>query len=237
MDLHRDYEIFILEYIPFPGLPKLLLSAIDLVHFELYGIPHSGYISPDAIVACLSTLTRLELLKLCFKSPRPLLKRKDDRTYSPTRTLLPSLADFTFSGVSEYLEAIVDWIDASLLDTVKIRFFHQPIFDTTRLAHFISRLPKFKTCNEANIRLSSQHASVTVLSISKTTVNASLLLEDWVGQSGFPLLPWYSYVPHPFKLSPLQWKVLPSPEEISPGTLGQMAPLAYGGNFYNHSLL
>jgi hypothetical protein len=178
-----------LEYIPFPGLPKLLLSATDLVHLELYGIPDSGYISADAMATCLSTLTRLELLKLCFESPRPLLERERRHTSSPTRTLLPSLANFTFRGVSEYLEGIVDRIDAPLLDRVRIRFFNQPTFDTTRLAQFINRLPKLKICNEASIRLSRWHASVKVLSVSKTTANASLLLEDWLEQPGFQLSP------------------------------------------------
>ena len=78
-------------------------------------------------------------------------------------------------------------IDAPLLDRVKIRFFHRPIFDTTRLAQFVGRLPKLKTCNEASIRLSEWHASVKVLSLSKTTTNSSLLLEDWLGQPGFQL--------------------------------------------------
>src|SRR5216684_3747626 len=39
-----------LEYIPFPGLPKLLLSATHLVTLHLRRIPNSGYITPEAIV-------------------------------------------------------------------------------------------------------------------------------------------------------------------------------------------
>jgi hypothetical protein len=49
-----------LNRVPFPGLPKLLLSATGLVTLSIWGIPHSGYISPEAMVRCLSTLTRLE---------------------------------------------------------------------------------------------------------------------------------------------------------------------------------
>ena len=58
-------------------------------------------------------------------------------------------------GVSEYLEDILDRIDAPLLDRLSIMFFHQPIFDTPRLAQFISRVPKFNTCNKARLRLNS----------------------------------------------------------------------------------
>ncbi|KAI0270855.1 hypothetical protein BGY98DRAFT_233487 [Russula aff. rugulosa BPL654] len=140
------------------------------------------------MVTCLSTLIRLEFLMLCFESPRPLLEWERQRTSSSTRTLLPSLTRFTFKGVGEYLEVIVGRIDAPLLAKVEIWSFHQPIFDTTQLAQFIGRLPKFKTCNEASICLTSdRHASVELYSLSKTTTNASLLLEDWLGQPGFQL--------------------------------------------------
>src|SRR6266436_3302521 len=47
----RSFE---LDGIPFPGLPKLHLSAIHLAHLGLFNIPHSGYISPEAMAALLS---------------------------------------------------------------------------------------------------------------------------------------------------------------------------------------
>ena len=59
-----------LDNIAFPGLRKLLLSsAAHLVELDLWRIPHSGYISPEAMVTCLSSLTRLERLCLKFQSP------------------------------------------------------------------------------------------------------------------------------------------------------------------------
>ena len=36
-------QTFKLEKIPFPALPKLLLSATDLVFLELWNVPYSGY--------------------------------------------------------------------------------------------------------------------------------------------------------------------------------------------------
>ena len=142
---------------PFPGLPKLLLSATHLVHIDLHDIPKSGYIAPEAMVTCLPTLTRLEYLRLSFKR------------------------------VSEYLEDIVDRIDTPLLHRLSIMFFHQPIFDTPRLAQFISRVPKLKTCNEARLCLDSRDVSVTVISLSNTTIDVFLLLENWQGQPDFQL--------------------------------------------------
>jgi hypothetical protein len=175
-----------LTRIPFPRLPKLLLSAAHLVHIGLYEIPDSGYIAPRVMVTCLSTLTRLESLILESESPRlhhP--KWEGRRTSSSTRSLLPSLTCFTFKGVSEHLEDILDRVDAPLLDRLSIMFFHQPIFDTPRLAQFISRVPKLKTCNEARLRIGGWQPSVTVL--SNTTTNAFLLLEDWNIYSDFQL--------------------------------------------------
>jgi hypothetical protein len=43
-------QSLVLDGIPFPGLPTLLLSATHLIHLHLWRIPHSGYISPEAMV-------------------------------------------------------------------------------------------------------------------------------------------------------------------------------------------
>jgi hypothetical protein len=129
----------LLRRIPFPGLPKLLLSAIGLVTLNIQIIPHSGYISPDAMVRCLSTLTSLKKLSLGFESPLSRPVRENRRPHPPTRSALPALTFFWFKGVSEYLEDLVARIDAPLLDRLYIMFFHQLIFDTPQLAQFVAR--------------------------------------------------------------------------------------------------
>jgi hypothetical protein len=137
--------------IPFPALPKLLLSATHLVHLKLLNIPHSAYISSETMVTCLSTLIRLELLYIGFKSPQ---SRPDPKTRRPpllTRTPLPVLTELRFSGVPEYLEDLVARIDAPQLGVLAINFFHQLIFDTPQLMQFISRTPKLKTHDEARL--------------------------------------------------------------------------------------
>src|SRR5258708_15201132 len=55
-----------LSRMPFPELPTLLLSARDLVSLRLDCIPPTGYISPEAMVAGLAVLTRLESLGIDF---------------------------------------------------------------------------------------------------------------------------------------------------------------------------
>jgi hypothetical protein len=120
-----------LNGIPFPGFSKLLLSASGLVYLLLSNIPHSGYISPNALVTCLSALTRLKDLVFEFQSPLSRPDRVSRRPPPPVRTVLPTLTRFSFKGVSEYLEDVVARIDAPIIDRLSITFFNQLIFDNT----------------------------------------------------------------------------------------------------------
>ena len=140
-----------LSGIPFPALPKLLLSTIHLVTLHIWQIPHSGYISPEAMATALSVLTRLEKLKLSFTSPRPYPNLDRGRPPPPTRPVLPTLTSFHFKGVSEYLEDLMARIDAPQLNDLNINFFHQLIFDIPQLTRFISRTPSVGTSDIANI--------------------------------------------------------------------------------------
>jgi len=150
------------ERISFPGLPNLLLSATGLVKISLQKIPLSGYISPEVMATCLSTLARLTELDLSFMSPPSCPNRESRRPPPLTRSVLPALRHFWFVGVSEYLEDLVAQIESPLLDSLQIKFFHQLIFDTPQLARFISRTPVLKTRNEARMIISHSGASVVV---------------------------------------------------------------------------
>jgi hypothetical protein len=166
-----------LDSIPFPGLPKLLLSATHLVDITLWGIPYSGYISPEAMASCLPVLTSLETLDIGFKSPQ---SRPDQRRRPPptqTRALLPVLTKLSFRGVSEYLEDLVARIDAPLLDKLEMTFFHQLIFDTPQVTQFINRTPKFKAYDEARVDFSSWDASVRFDGALELTIICSR--SDW----------------------------------------------------------
>ena len=137
--------------IAFPALPKLLLSATDLVRLTLWNIPHSGYISPEAFVSGLAVLVNLRYLTVKFESPLSRPNRESRRPLPPTRTVLPALTRFEFRGVSEYLENLVARIDAPLLDSIWITFFHQLIFDIPQLAQFTRRTARFQALNEAHV--------------------------------------------------------------------------------------
>ena len=131
-------EYLKLYNIPFPGLPKLLLSATQLVELVLY-ISHSGYIPPDAMVAALSTLTSLEELCLEFRSPRSCPDQASRRPPPSTRSVLPILTRFRFYGVAEYLEDLAACINAPRLDDLQITFFNDIEFNTPQIMQFISR--------------------------------------------------------------------------------------------------
>jgi F-box-like len=168
-------QSLILGGIPYPGLPKLLRSAIHLVTLELSHIPHSGYFSPEAMVIGLSVLTRLEKLVFGFDSPQCSPDRKRRHTPPPTRTLLPVLTTFHFKGVGEYLEDLVARIDAPLLDDFEITFLHQLVFDTPQLTQFISRTPRFNAYDGARVVFSELEVSITLSQTSDETLKLGIL--------------------------------------------------------------
>ena len=165
--------------ITFPGLQKLLLSATHLVNLSLIKIPFSGYPSPEAMVAALSTLTRLEELWLEFRSPQ-------SHYHLPSlpplaRTVLPSLTDLRFKGVSEYLEDLVARIDAPQLHSLGATFFYQLLFDIPQLTQFVCRTPKLKAHDEAYLTISYSNASLTLQhrSGTKVALGVSCSKIDW----------------------------------------------------------
>ena len=144
---------------PFPKLPKLLLSATHLSVLKILKVPYSGHLSPEVLITCLSA-TRLKSLNIGFVSPRSRAGRKSQ--HPPPRTLLPFLTTLQFKGVCEYLEDLVARIDAPLLDSLKITFFHQLIFDTPQLAQLICRAPKLKAQDGAHVEFTNEDVQVTL---------------------------------------------------------------------------
>jgi hypothetical protein len=148
-----------LHRIPFPSLPKLLLSSTHIVNLHLNGIPHSGYISPEAMVTTLSTLTRLNSLALDFQSPLSCPGRASRRPPPETRTVLSVFSIFRFKGVSEYLDDLVACIDAPRLSFLDIILFNDIVFDTPQLTQFISRTP-LKALEEARVTFQAGAAMI-----------------------------------------------------------------------------
>jgi hypothetical protein len=155
-------QIFSSTGVPFPGLPKLLLSVNHLLYLELIDIPHSGYISPEVMVALLSVLPGLRRLSLQFQSPQSHPDWENRRPPPLKRFILPALHEFHFKGVTEYLEELVTHIDTPQLNRMFITFFNQIDFDCPQLARFIIRTPTLRALNEAHVQFDINNASVTL---------------------------------------------------------------------------
>ena len=183
-------ETFSLDRIPFPALPTLLLSASGLTTLCLKNIPSNGYISPEALVTCLATLSRLKILGFGFQSAS---SRPDQIHPLPaTRANLPVLTSFEFRGASEYLEDLVCRIDCPYLQGIFIFYIsHQPVdFQTPQLSDFIDRSlgPKFAKCTYAQVTFRNAQVKFEFLNgankagpywPSTTTISCSYEENDW----------------------------------------------------------
>ena len=174
-----------LKAIPFPGLPKLLLSATNLAHLFLFDIPHSGYFTPEAMVTALYTLTGFQLLLLQFQSSLSRPDRPSQRPPPSTRSVLPVLAYFFFSGVPEYFDDIVAGMDTPRLDHLSINLFNQIKLDTPQFVQFISRAPTFGAFKEARHFFKNDHARVELF--SQTPVSGGLHLDILCGDVGWQM--------------------------------------------------
>jgi hypothetical protein len=153
-------EHFDLNGIPFPALPILVSSASHLATLNLINIPHSGYISPEAMVTLLTALSSLGHLSLEFESPRSRPGWESRSLPPPQRSIiLSALLEFQFKGVTEYLEELVTPIDTPQLGRIDVAFFNQIDFDTPRLAQFINRTPRLRARN-AQVKFDDDFAHV-----------------------------------------------------------------------------
>ncbi|KAI9511205.1 hypothetical protein F5148DRAFT_389533 [Russula earlei] len=165
---------------PFQGLPKLLLSAKQLVDLSLRNIPDSGYISPQDLVTALSVLFRLESLYLGFEFPLYPASRPPPPLI--TRSVLPALTFLTFRGVHEYLEDLLAQIEVPFLKSLQIRFFVVPDFVLPQLHRLISHTESFETCNRATVRTVP---FINAIQFSMYLLGTSLLLEIRCQSVGF----------------------------------------------------
>ena len=174
-------RIFESDGIPFPGLPNLLLSANHLVHLLLSDIPHSGYFSPEAMIALLSVSPSLETLHLEFQSPQSCPEAGESRLLPPPkRSILPALSLLRFKGVTEYLEDLVTRIDTPRLMIFHTTFFNQIDFDFPRLAKFIDCTPTLRALSEARVQFDDYSARVVLLAVPRSLEIAISCREpDW----------------------------------------------------------
>jgi hypothetical protein len=167
-------RLLMLEGIPFPALPNLLLTAANLVRLHLEDIPASGYIPLEAMVDCLSLMTRLEDLVIEYRSSHPPFDRTRRRLPPSTRAVLPVLTRLSLRGVAEYMEGIFVSIKAPLHDYVRIEFLSPGIFDVSRVSMFIDRTKPFDGLDQAHMHFKRHFVDVTLASQNGATGGMSL---------------------------------------------------------------
>ena len=170
-----------LRYIPFPALPKLLLSATGLIHLKLWNIPHFEYIFPEKIIIALAMLVNLKSLTIRFKFPLSRLDSKNLRQAPLTRSVLPALECLDLEGMNEQLEDLVVRIDAPILYEISVKIFDQldqPIFDTQQLAQFIGRTPDLKTLEESHITCFNHEVHVELSSPLSKLIRLEIPLRE-----------------------------------------------------------
>ena len=201
---------------PFLGLPKLLSFATNLVELSLLNIPHSGYISPEAMVTCLSVLTSLEDLHIEFYSPQSCPDQETRRPPPPTRSVLLALKKISFKGVNEYSEELLARIDTPRLDHFSTIFFNDINFDIPELIRFFTRT--FKAPNAIRVVFGSLTARIALHHHEHSSPFAHVKIlcrvPDWqlssmaqICTSFLPFLstPEHLYI-HEDPPSPLDWK-------------------------------
>jgi len=152
-----------LDGVPFPAPQKLLLSTTNLITLRLERITGPGYISPEDMVTCLSTLTKLEELALGFLNRLESYRSQTNQTLPPiTPIVMPALTSFRFRGHREVLDVLTSQIRYPLLDNVDITLFYQAEFNSTRFREFISRIETLELLQRADILFHDDFVNITL---------------------------------------------------------------------------
>jgi hypothetical protein len=162
--------------IPFPTIPKLMLSGAQIFGLVLFDIPNSGYISPDDMVTCLGELPKLNYLFIRFEFP---IFRPSQTAPPRTRAVLPALTDLAFYGVTKYFEVFVAQIDTPLLRDLTVSFFVEPTLYIPQLGHFVGRAERLKPFNPARMEISEGSIGITCGSPRRFELRIRCERPDW----------------------------------------------------------
>ena len=146
-----------------------------MVELRLQSIPLSGYLSPDAVVVCLSSLIKLKTFVLRFRSTQSCPTNSIRHLSSLARVTLPSLTQFVFYGPNKYIENLVAQVNISLLDHLEITLFDELLFETSQLNQFVGRTKKFKVPSRALFEFDN-YSDAARFSLSEDPVHGPTLV-------------------------------------------------------------
>ena len=148
-----------LSNISLPIQSQLLRQAEGLITLQLWDFPVFPEFHPAHLVAQLPGMSRLETLAVQFYASNPMRIFESPAQQKPIT--LPSLKFLTFRGDITYLEGILARINAPLLSTFNIEFFHQLTFNLTRLLYFVGAT-SMDSFRSVAIHFNRQFVSLTV---------------------------------------------------------------------------
>ncbi|KAI0288990.1 hypothetical protein BC826DRAFT_1177545 [Russula brevipes] len=121
------------------ALLSVLSSASDLVDLDLSNVAYSDseYISSESIVACLSSLNRLETFRLGIRLLQ--LRQCRPRPSPQTRVVFPALSYLSFDGENEYSEDLAARIDTPRLRRLSLSLIPDSVFDIPQMKQLIGR--------------------------------------------------------------------------------------------------
>ena len=125
---------------------QLLLNTVGLVTLTLLDIPPSAYFSPNYLLTRLSLMPQLEILAIHFHSPPSLPNRYVENQPSDTpmnHITLSNLRQFSFKGVSAYLEGLLAHISAPILSNLHMVLCNQLTLTVPHLLQFMDTAPSF----------------------------------------------------------------------------------------------
>ena len=114
-----------------------LTTMGNLVTLFLTKIPFSAYFHPNVLLQWLSLMPQLEVLWIGFNFNRD-ADRQLSRTPIMTGVTLPNLRQLGFQGSSTYLEVLLPWVAAPLVERLRIYFFNRMIHSIPHLRQFMS---------------------------------------------------------------------------------------------------
>ena len=114
-----------------------LTTMPNLTTLYLFGIPSSAFFHPDVLLQRLSLMPQVETLGVGFNLSRD-VERQLLRTAIMTQVTLPNLRWLAFRGSSAYLEVLLPWVTAPLVEKLRIYFFNRIIYSIPHLRQFMA---------------------------------------------------------------------------------------------------
>ena len=163
------YSISLIPHIYFVCHPPCQSEPSRYPHYRLHFTRRNGHL-PGA-------LPNLKHLTFGFRSP--LARPVQIRLHPLTRAALPTLAHFSFSGVSEYLEDFLARIDTPLLNRLVVAFFMDLIFDIPQLHGFARHIERPKPFKQAKIEFSGPVINIIFGSLTRFALEIRCERPDW----------------------------------------------------------